>query len=340
MNRSSGEENDSTVIVNVTVVSKWSMGSTYAWLIVKILVCLLTFSLNLLIIFIVFLRIKKISYTNFLFASMALADCLIGLISMPSLTLFTTYAYWPLGFSPCVFWVVIDYSSCSISLTNLVLISIQRLRHLIFPLKTNDKLTKTRVGFVVFLWALQYIAWPSSVYLILREVFVEGDCYFMYSLVYVILIDLFVFILPILALIILNMLTFMALKSKANRSNALKNNRSRARPPIASIAIKFNSRNKINDIELRHTNELLQISKEKKANLCLFTVALSLILCWAIFIITWPLQAYCVNCVNVVLYEIGYWLTYIQSTLNPIILFLFHKKFNAEFKRMFCFKKC
>lgn len=70
-----------------------------------------------------------------------------------------------------------------------------------------------------------------------------------------------------------------------------------------------------------------------KALLCLYVVAGLLILLFAIFCVTWPLKAFRSDLVSDLLLEVGYWVCYAYSSVNPIILLIFHDRFNKEFKK-------
>ena len=82
----------------------------------KIVAILATVFLNFMIIIIILVKIKVKTVSNFLFLLLACSDLLVGLISLTSMTIYTTYQYWPLGYSYCVFWVINDFSTSSISL--------------------------------------------------------------------------------------------------------------------------------------------------------------------------------------------------------------------------------
>jgi hypothetical protein len=64
---------------------------------VKVSVAALTVLLNPIIIVVAGVLLKKKTYTNCLFLSVAVSDLLVGLISLTSMTLFTTRGFWPLA---------------------------------------------------------------------------------------------------------------------------------------------------------------------------------------------------------------------------------------------------
>jgi hypothetical protein len=84
-----------------------------------------------------------------------------------------------------------------------------------------------------------------------------------------------------------------------------------------------------------------KLIKEQKATICVALIILNLVLTQSIFIATMPIYQSCDNCVNTILYSIGYWASYCFSALNPLILLTFHSDYNQEIKRLiknlFCF---
>lgn len=183
--------------------------------IVRISIIFLTVIPNFLIIVTVIFIIKKKTYTNYLFMSMAMADLVIGAISLPFYTIYSTFKYWPLKQYVCIFWVINDYASCTVSICNLLLVTIQRFNHLVFPLKTSEKMDKLKVTLIALSWIIPYLFWSISALAInLQNDPNSTECYFMYTFTYVLLSDLFMYILPTFILILLSFLTILALHKR------------------------------------------------------------------------------------------------------------------------------
>jgi hypothetical protein len=333
---------------------------------IKIFSIIATVFLNLVIILVIGVIIKKKTYTNCLFLSRAVADLLVGCISFSSMTIFTTKGFWPLGYLACIFWVINGYSCCNISLCNLVLVTVQRLRQIVTPTKTNEVMTKMRIAISLSIWLVSYGSWAISVLLITKEDFIPENCYFTFTFAYVLSADIFAYIMPITVLVVLNVLTFRALHNKANKfgkkdktfmnnqvhSLTVSNKTKRARISTSierneesirgNFSLSLNTtaiaNTSLKNSSTRHNSRCIsvaqnsksQISKEKKALICIAVILATTILCWCIFMVAWPVSAYCPTCVNAVLYEVGYWTAYFNSTFNPIILLIFHQKFRDE----------
>ena len=63
-------------------------------------------------------------------------------------------------------------------------------------------------------------------------------------------------------------------------------------------------------------------------------IVVAFIGCWIFFVILFPLNSYC-NCIPLRLYDMSYWLAYMNSTLNPF-LYGFNKDFRKAFRRLIC----
>ncbi|XP_071196208.1 trace amine-associated receptor 13c-like [Salvelinus alpinus] len=83
--------------------------------------------------------------TNLLILSLAVADVLVGLIAIPVTTVAIMEPCWGFGEYFCVFHIYIDFLCTSLSLGNLVLISIDRYVAVCDPLLYHSKITITRL---------------------------------------------------------------------------------------------------------------------------------------------------------------------------------------------------
>ena len=73
-----------------------------------------------------------------------------------------------------------------------------------------------------------------------------------------------------------------------------------------------------------------KLTKERKAFLCLFSISVGLISSWLLFLIMWPLRIICNTCVSEILFSISVWSNYSSAAANPLILLIFHSKFQTE----------
>jgi hypothetical protein len=378
----------------------------------KIMLILATIVLNFFIVYIIVFLIKKRNYTNFLFLSSSLADLLIAFTSQPFMTIYSIYGRWPHGNYLCIYWMITDYSSYSISILSLLLVSIQRYNQTKSPL-VNEDLTTRRVLSIIFIWIISYLFWISMAVPLINKDNKEYECDYMYDISIILLAEFFTLILPIMLISIMNLMIYVSLKRNLKRRVKYKALVQKSIPRKSlthkilmqqeecavhngknSKTVTSSNENDEHDLDIniyRHvdidiiddakntqlieTKEFLKkpdsissspntlilnnqqieqsiasnklillnsqkkisivsrtrLNKENKAFLCLFIVTSTLIISWALFLVLWPMKAYCNTCVDEKIFEISIWLIYSSSCSNAVILLIFHEYFKKEF---------
>lgn len=130
--------------------------------------------------------------SNYFLLSLALADFLIGLISMPLYTLYLLLDRWPLGPAVCDTWLAFDYLNSNASVLNLLIISFDRYFSVTRPLTYRARRTTRRACFMIACaWLVSALLWPPWIF---SWPYIEGErtvphdqCYvqFLYSNMYV-----------------------------------------------------------------------------------------------------------------------------------------------------------
>lgn len=75
---------------------------------------------------------------------------------------------------------------------------------------------------------------------------------------------------------------------------------------------------------------------ETKAAKTLAIIVGGFIFCWLPFFTMYLIRAFCVDCIQPLLFSILFWLGYCNSAVNPMIYALFSKDFRFAFKRIIC----
>ncbi len=79
--------------------------------------------------------------------------------------------------------------------------------------------------------------------------------------------------------------------------------------------------------------------KNKKAYKTLLLVSSSIIILWLPWVILWPIEAYCFvsdkECIPEIIYSISYFLEYLNSLMNPLILIIGNQHFRLKFIALF-----
>ena len=104
-----------------------------------------TVFLNILVVISIFHFKQLHTPTNLLILSLAVADLLVGLIVIPVGTVAVMESCWFYGKYFCVISLYINYLCLSLSMGNLILISIDRYVAVCDPLKYHSKITITRI---------------------------------------------------------------------------------------------------------------------------------------------------------------------------------------------------
>lgn len=123
--------------------------------IILILVIVGTIVGNILVCVAVCLVRKLRRPCNYLLVSLAVSDICVAVLVMPMAMLLEIFGTWPFGKMACNLWVSFDVLSCTASILNLCMISVDRYYAITKPLEYGVKRTPKRMIFCVFLvWFL------------------------------------------------------------------------------------------------------------------------------------------------------------------------------------------
>ncbi|XP_068597887.1 muscarinic acetylcholine receptor M3 [Brachionichthys hirsutus] len=138
-----------------------------------VLICLLTSMLSLVTIignmlvvisFKVNRQLKTVN--NYFLLSLAVADLIIGVISMNLYTTYLVMNYWAMGNWACDMWLTIDYVASNASVMNLLVISFDRYFSITRPLTYRAKRTTKRAGLMIGLaWFVSLVLWAPAILL-------------------------------------------------------------------------------------------------------------------------------------------------------------------------------
>ncbi|XP_023145540.1 muscarinic acetylcholine receptor M3 [Amphiprion ocellaris] len=154
---------------NETVLD--SLGGHPVWQVV--LIVLLTGMLSLVtiignILVVVSFKVNRQLKTvnNYFLLSLAVADLIIGVISMNLYTAYLVMGYWAMGNWACDLWLAIDYVASNASVMNLLVISFDRYFSITRPLTYRAKRTTKRAGIMIGLaWFVSLVLWAPAILL-------------------------------------------------------------------------------------------------------------------------------------------------------------------------------
>uniref|UniRef100_A0A3P9NV11 G-protein coupled receptors family 1 profile domain-containing protein n=1 Tax=Poecilia reticulata TaxID=8081 RepID=A0A3P9NV11_POERE len=275
-----------------------------------------------------FLVVLSISYfkqlqspTNSFVLSLAVADCLVGLLVMPFSMIRTVEGCWFFGPLFCRLHSSLDVMLCTASIFHLSCIAFDRYYAVCNPLVYSLKMSNSHVALLIAIcWTVPMLISFGPIMLDLHvadvDIFIPSDlCVFLVSRIYAVMASLVAFYLPMAIMLVAYWKIFKAAKRQAKQISAMESQ-------MAAGVGKDSSKKK------RHRNTMKREGKAAKT--------LGIIM--GVFLIFW-MPFFTVNIVDPfieyttegVVWDVFLWLGYINSSLNPFLYGFFNRCFRRAF---------
>ena len=284
---------------------------------------LLVIFLNSVVLYVFVFKIKERTLSNTCFISLAICDLVVGFVVFPA-TIYYDNLNCDLNFYLGVFVLIVGYAQPSIGLLTLFLLTWHRILQLTRPAQSTEKLTLTRILLIVGVWAAQYLAWLTIfIACILTNNYDIPDLDIVPPAIYVLLIDIIFYIIPVLVDVVLISITIVIIIKRY-----LKKKKTSLRKVVITTTTSSNSIGQSS--KKGPTFCSCKVSRDSKAVIFLVTLILVILFSQSLFFITWPLTSFGYHQNDDTLVEISDWLSYSNSFFNPIVMFIFHERLNTS----------
>jgi len=103
---------------------------------------------------------------NYFVLSLALADLIVGFVSMPCYGLYSFLGYWPFGHLACDLWLFLDYGICFTSVANLLVISFDRFFSTTEPITYRiQRTSKKAITMIILAWLVPIAIWGPFIFI-------------------------------------------------------------------------------------------------------------------------------------------------------------------------------
>ncbi|XP_068933248.1 trace amine-associated receptor 7a-like [Petaurus breviceps papuanus] len=273
-----------------------------------------------LLVMISILHFKQLhSPANFLIASLACADFLVGATVMPFSMVRSVESCWYFGESCCKFHSYFDASFCYSSIFHLCFISIDRYVAVTDPLVYPTKFTLSISGIcITFSWLLAITFSFSLLYTGVNDDGLEelvsaltcvGGCQVAVNQTWV-LIDFLLFFIPTLVMVTLYCKIFLVAKQQARKIESMN---SKTESSSESYKARVSKR-------------------ERKAAKTLGIAVIAFLISWFPYFIDSLIDAFLGFITPTYIYEILTWFAYYNSAMNPLIYAFFYPWFRRAIK--------
>ncbi|XP_064487727.1 5-hydroxytryptamine receptor 1-like [Ornithodoros turicata] len=303
--------------------------------------CMITLTVigNALVCISVFVVRRLRHPSNHLLVSLAVSDLCVALLVMPLALHFEVAGRWDLGPTVCDMWVSFDVTSCTASILNLCMISVDRYLAITRPLTYGVRRTARRI------WSCIGAVWLLSCLISVPPLLVLGNehgtahaptCLVCQSVGYQLYATLGAFYIPLIVMIALYYKIYVAAKRVVD---AERQAQVAHRVFTENEGSSFFAANK--DGGKSAKRQLIRKSsvlRERKASITLGIIMTAFTACWLPFFVVAVLRPLAGTNVPPAVHSFTLWLGYANSMLNPVIYVTFHHDFRRAFRELLCFR--
>lgn len=295
--------------------------------------------------------------TNYFITSLAVADCLVGLVVMPFSALYEVLGHtWFFGIDWCDIWRSLDVLFSTASILNLCVISLDRYWAITDPITYPMRMTKSRSIFLIgAVWVCSSaISFPAIVWwrAVRTKPIPVFKCPFTEHLGYLIFSSTISFYLPLFVMVFTYYKIYRAAASQTrslklgtkqillgsgeleltlriHRGGTSESHHLYSTTETEPLTVsQYNGLPRVpstrfnnNSRNFSLSRKLAKFAKEKKAAKTLGIVMGVFIICWLPFFVVNLLSGFCLQCIwhEKVVLTVVTWLGWVNSSMNPVI---------------------
>uniref|UniRef100_A0A673N2W7 Muscarinic acetylcholine receptor n=1 Tax=Sinocyclocheilus rhinocerous TaxID=307959 RepID=A0A673N2W7_9TELE len=158
-----------TCISQAANLTTTPLGGHQVWEVVLIVLVtgplsLITILGNALVVISIRVNSQLQTISNYYLLSLAVADLILGTVSMNLYTAYIIMGRWTLGQLACDLWLTLDYVASNASVMNLLVISFDRYFSVTRPLTYRTKRTpKTAAALIALAWVVSFVLWGPAI---------------------------------------------------------------------------------------------------------------------------------------------------------------------------------
>ncbi|KAJ0011594.1 hypothetical protein NQD34_012569 [Periophthalmus magnuspinnatus] len=305
---------------------------------------------------------------NYYFLNLAISDFLVGAFCIPVYIPYTLTGRWTLGRGLCKLWLVMDYLLCSASAFNIVLISYDRFLSVTRAVSYRARQSKTHQAIIKMaaVWVLAFVLYGPAI--ILWELVVgrsrvpKDECFaeFYYSWYFLLSASTLEFFSPFISVAFFNLSIYLSIRRRRlhwrNTQLHLQNSEQASAQgeglPLSqtwgtNLAVRGsvhsqNSSPSLGKMDSSGSRTLhpSRLSRDRKIAKSLAVIVCVFAICWAPYTLLMIIRAACRGrCIPHHLYEVTFWLLWLNSAINPFLYPLCHSSFRRAFGKILCPKR-
>ena len=303
------------------------------------LVIILTVIGNLIVLFAFVYEKKLRNFSDYLILNLAVADLIIGAVSIPFYAPYLLTGSWPFGHTYCIIWLLVDYITPAASALNICVISLDRYIQVGHPLwSRNHHDRRLMAVFIAVPWVLPSLYFIPAICLweVTRgRVIPDNQCFLPYkdNITVLLIGSLIEFLVPFVTVTTFNILVYLNIK---NRRKRIEERLHATRVTVVNdqVSVEHISngvQNGRNDVS--HAASA-SFKKDHRAARSLFIFVIVFAICWMPYEVLATVQTVCGDCVDSVLFEFVFWILWLNSTLNPLLYPLLHTRYRKAFAKL------